>query len=405
MIMLEEIFSRKEAMISRNIIVNIVVIVNTFVWYLYAFNFLNEIIQNRNLTYIETLKCWFPNFIGATFSALIGAYLISKIKRRIPFLYFWMLLGVISSLMPLVISVNISVISLLFGISFGLGMPVCFGYYANSTETEKRAFTGGVILFINGIATVLLAFLLSLSFIAETLVLAAWRTAGLVIFFLLKPKEKDKGKVLPFVKILTQRSFLSYFLPWIMFSLINYLSLPVQFKILGEDAVRYLGYIESVLINCFAIVGGFLLDAIGRKKVVVIGFVILGIGYSILGIYPKNLLSWYLYTIIDGIACGIFYTAFIFTLWGDISNGFLSDKYYALGGIPFFLSNFIRFVLAPYIANAISDHALFSFTAFFMFLAVVPLMFAPETLPEKKLRERELRQYIEKAKKIKEKYV
>jgi hypothetical protein len=31
-------------------------------------------------------------------------------------------------------------------------------------------------------------------------------------------------------------------------------------------------------------------------------------------------------------------------------------------------------------------------------------MYAPETLPEKKLRERELRGYIEKAKKIREKF-
>jgi len=31
-------------------------------------------------------------------------------------------------------------------------------------------------------------------------------------------------------------------------------------------------------------------------------------------------------------------------------------------------------------------------------------MFAPETLPEKKIRERELKKYIEKAKKVKEKY-
>jgi len=37
-------------------------------------------------------------------------------------------------------------------------------------------------------------------------------------------------------------------------------------------------------------------------------------------------------------------------------------------------------------------------------LAVIPLMYAPETLPEKKIRERELKGYIDKAKKVKEKY-
>ena len=405
--MLEEKFFRKGKLISRNTFVSMIIIVNTLVWYHYAFNFLNEIIQNSNLTYIETVTCWLPNFIGATVSALIGASLITKIRRRISFLYFWMFLGVISSTIPLVTLSNIQVISLLFGISFGLGMPVCLGYYADCTDIEKRALISGVILFVNGAGTVLIVIVQSVSIIANTLILAVWRAAGLAIFFSLKPTEKlnDGSKSLSYAEIITQRPFLSYLLPWIMFSLINYLSLPVEFNILGEDFVRFLGIIESVLISCSAIVGGFLSDNIGRKRMVIAGFVMLGIGYAVLGMYPRNLLSWYLFTVIDGAAWGVFYTIFILTLWGDISNGVSSDKYYAIGGIPFFLSNFIRFILTQYIVEAVPDYALFSFMAFFMFLAVIPLMFAPETLPEKKLRERELRQYIEKAKKIKEKYV
>jgi hypothetical protein len=38
-----------------------------------------------------------------------------------------------------------------------------------------------------------------------------------------------------------------------------------------------------------------------------------------------------------------------------------------------------------------------------LFLAVLPLLYAPETLPEKKIRDKELKSYIEKAKKAKEK--
>jgi hypothetical protein len=60
--------------------------------------------------------------------------------------------------------------------------------------------------------------------------------------------------------------------------------------------------------------------------------------------------------------------------------------------------------MAPY-AEVIPLSTAFSLASFFLFLAVVPLMYAPETLPEKTLRERELKSYIEKAKKIKEKYV
>jgi hypothetical protein len=46
----------------------------------------------------------------------------------------------------------------------------------------------------------------------------------------------------------------------------------------------------------------------------------------------------------------------------------------------------------------------FSLASFFLFVAVLPLMYAPETLPEKKIKDRELRDYLEKAKRTKDKY-
>jgi hypothetical protein len=52
----------------------------------------------------------------------------------------------------------------------------------------------------------------------------------------------------------------------------------------------------------------------------------------------------------------------------------------------------------------ISLYAAFSLASFFLFVAVMPLMFAPETLPEKKIELRRLRKFAEDAKKAKEKY-
>jgi hypothetical protein len=74
-----------------------------------------------------------------------------------------------------------------------------------------------------------------------------------------------------------------------------------------------------------------------------------------------------------------------------------------LGGLPYLLAGFLPILIRLY-AGAISPTAAFSFASFFLFLAVIPLMYARETLPEKKIRERELKNYIEKAKKAKEKY-
>lgn len=45
--------------------------------------------------------------------------------------------------------------------------------------------------------------------------------------------------------------------------------------------------------------------------------------------------------------------------------------------------------------------AIFSFTSLFLFLAVLPLAYAPETLPLQMFKDRELKKYLEKAEKIK----
>ncbi|MDH5460109.1 MAG: hypothetical protein OEW71_03630, partial [Candidatus Bathyarchaeota archaeon] len=70
---------------------------------------------------------------------------------------------------------------------------------------------------------------------------------------------------------------------------------------------------------------------------------------------------------------------------------------------PYLLAGFLSILVKPYV-TVIPLGTAFSLASFFLFLAVIPLMYAPETLPEKKIRERELRQYIEKAKKMKEKH-
>jgi hypothetical protein len=60
-------------------------------------------------------------------------------------------------------------------------------------------------------------------------------------------------------------------------------------------------------------------------------------------------------------------------------------------------------VVVPF-AGDIKAVTAFSLASFFLFVAVLPLMYAPETLPEKKIKDRELRDYLEKAKRTKDKY-
>ena len=119
-----------------------------------------------------------------------------------------------------------------------------------------------------------------------------------------------------------------------------------------------------------------------------------------MGLFPYFTPSWYLYTVFDGVAWGILYVIFVITIWGELGHESQSDKYYAIGVMPFFISKFLQLIIGNYLQTDISPYALFSFIAFFLFIAVLPLFYAPETLPEKTMKDRDLKSYLEKAKKI-----
>jgi hypothetical protein len=119
---------------------------------------------------------------------------------------------------------------------------------------------------------------------------------------------------------------------------------------------------------------------------------------------PQEQISRYLYGAIDGVAGGVFLLMFFLVLWGDLSPQGSREKYYAIGTIFYYLAGVIRQISSPYVV-LIPPNAAFSVASFFLFLAVLPLMYAPETLPEKKIRLRQLRGYVEAAKKVREKYL
>jgi len=181
-----------------------------------------------------------------------------------------------------------------------------------------------------------------------------------------------------------------------MFSLVNYLGVPFQPN--PNVSASNLLLIQIGFMGAFAVVGGFFLDSVGRKRVAIAGFAMLGIGTAVRSL-SSDVLSLLFNAVIDGIAWGFLLVLFILTLWSDLSYSSASDKYYALGVLPFFASMLLEFTVGQYVVDHFEASALFSFTAFFLFLAVLPLVYAPETLPEKITQKRQLESYIEKAKK------
>jgi len=399
---------------GRDLFVVTTFVFNAFSWYWIIFYVLSESLRNMSLSYTESLTIWAIHFIAMAVSAFSGAVASNTITNRITFLRIWMLLGLGTSLLPIFLgdltTTNAAILSLLQGISFGLGMPSCMAYFADSTVVKNRGRLGGITYAVIGIGIFLFTVALgTLDVMGQVLASVSWRGFGLALFFLWGPKTRDaesqktkSAHTLSYLSILQERNFLLYIIPWVMFCLVDGFEGPLLENFFGPGLLS-LTIIEFAISGVFALVGGLLSDFLGRKRVVVVGFVALGVGYAALGLAPEFLLSWYFYAVVEGVAGGMFGAVFLMTLWGDLAQTRLKERYYALGGTPYLLSALVGFAVEPYVQH-ISTYAAFSLASLFLFVAVLPLIYATETLPEREIELRQLRKYIEKAREVSEKH-
>ena len=395
---------------KKDLFVVTALVFNAFTWYWIVFYVLDDVIKNLNVSSIELLTVWSFHFTAMAVSAFGGAVISNTMVDRTTFLRVWMVLGIGSSLLPVLLSefniTNTLVLALFYAISFGLGMPSCMAYFADSASVQNRGRLGGIIYAIIGIGVFLFTFTLdALDVRSQALSSVIWRGLGLFLFLLLEPqlRKVEIRKDVTYSSILHERKMFLYLIPWVMFCFIDSFEGPLlenffeNFFGSGFFTLMVIGFAIS---SIFAVIGGFLSDFYGRKRVVVVGFAALGVAYAVLGFAPELPFSWYLYTVMDGVAGGMFGAIFLMTLWGDLAGTLPKERYYALGGTPYLLTYLVGLVVESYVQN-ISAYAAFSLAGFFLFVAVLPLLYAPETLPKKVIEKRLLRKYLEDVKKVK----
>jgi MFS family permease len=349
--------------------------------------------------------------IAAAGAGLSGALLSEKIKR-LHFLYFWMILGIISSFLLIFINsitiAHLSLILIMVGISFGLGMPSSLAHLADNSSIDNRARISSLIVLPSNLSILPLTILfMTPNLVVNAITLTIWRGLGLALFALFRPKEIDysnKKKHVSFASVFRDRPLVLYLIPWVMFCLIDAFENALLSNTLSSDLQTLMLTIEPLIAVLFMFISGLLADRIGRKRIAICGFISIGIGYAIVSLAPAIKEAWYFYFVVDGVAWGIFFTIFLLTLWGDLSQFGAREKYYAVASIPFIIRSAIP-ILFISVISSISDTAAFSLASFFLFIAVLPLMYAPETLPQKKIEQRLLKGYIERAKKISENYL
>ena len=382
-------------------------VINALAWLFTISMMLDNLLISLEVTETQNIIIWTVYYVTLTGSGIIGATLSNKVNR-IKFLGLWIIFGaLISSFPALFINPTVNqmpILAIFLGGSLGIGMPSCLAYFADNTSIEKRGLTSGMIFLFTNLAAIPLFSIVSTNsnIVLSWVILAIWRASGLLVFFL-KPKEKIVSETKTkdsFKVIFSNKSFLLYFVAWFMFMLVDRSEAPMVRFFLNDPTYLML----APIIGSFsAVVAGLLADRVGRKRIVIIGFVTFGIAYAVIGIAPDLPFSRYFFLAIESVSTGMLVATFVLLLWGDLSEFGSREKYYAIGISPFFLTFIIQLFSGTYFME-IPNTSAFSLAAFFLFLAVLPLLYAPETLPEKKMELRRLRKFADDAKKAKEKY-
>jgi MFS family permease len=382
-------------------------LINSLTWFYITWMSIETVLRGLQEATAQVFIVRAVYYITIVGSGILGS-ILSKRLRNQRFFCFWTLLGVLSSLLLIWFDgtsvVNTSLISLFWGFAFGLGMPALLASFADCTDVENRGRTAGIIfLAINLLAPVFAVLVQPFELTMRSLISAAWRGSALLLVFYSKTPTRtvETRKAFSFSSIFQHKAFMLYFVAWLLFCFVDNFETPVLSGFLEAEFYSLMLMVEAVVGSIFGLVGGWLCDLIGRKRVVIYGFVALGLAYAVISIVPTTI-CWYVYFVVDGFSAGMLWVAFFFVLWGDLSQHGGREKYYAIGSIPYFLTPLIQDIIAPF--AMLPTYFAFSLASFFLFVAVLPLMYAPETLPDRKIELRKLRKYVEKAREAKEKH-
>jgi MFS family permease len=138
-----------------------------------------------------------PYFTGLIFSALIGATLLIQKLREKSFLTIWIFFGVVSCLLfyffaPQATSFTLGIVSLILGVSVGLGIPASLSIFTNQIRSEKLGRMAGALFFIIQIFTVLILFSVDTVGLGNKfLAFSIWRVFGLIGIIMLRKNIND----------------------------------------------------------------------------------------------------------------------------------------------------------------------------------------------------------------------
>ncbi len=343
--------------------------------------------------------------LGA-FSALIGSSVSKKMGRR-NLLSLWTIMGVSASLSILVFQGVIFslILSGLLGFSVGFGFPSIAAFLADSTESEERGRVSGLIILITFILTfmgIAIIPLLGTGIIGIVAFCVLLRCSGFIPLIFDKC-ERKLPKIDSWRSVIKNNNFALYLFPWILFNLaaglLDWSSASLS-KSPDIETARNLGVEIGYVFTAFSgVIAGLLADRFGRKQPIVIALVLIGISFALLGFaqIPQTILIYYS---VYGIAWGFLFAIYL-TVPGDVSSTLSKEKFYALGTIvPLTIFTSSSSILNFLEIQGISTGLLSPILSAIIFLSIIPVLRANETLPSSKINARKIKEHLNKVGKL-----
>lgn len=272
---------------------------------------------------------------------------------------------------------------------------------ADYTAVEERGRVSGIIIlgtFIVTFASMAIIGIFGLGTIGIALTFVVVRSSSLLAFVIDKferliPAVKEKTHL----PVTAYREFLFYIFPWIMFSIASSLAWNItpQGTYIAELSTPTI--LRYIFMAVSGLVTGFIADRFGRKRPIIIGLIVLGVAFAMLGVSlsQTNIVwihrLWYVYLALSGVTWGSFFVVFL-AVPGDISKLDLRERFYALVAGVFGVSA----IPIPVFMGILPVNFLSQILSIILFLSIVPVLRAKETLHESKIYERKIREHMEK---------
>jgi MFS family permease len=370
------------------------------------FNFQN-IFQNFSTqsTWVNLGSALFYFF--AAISAFIGVFLSKRISGK-KFLWAWTAFGVlVTGMLPFFKGEVFTLIfGALFGVALGLGFPYSLSLLANCTRIEQRGRVSGILLLETFVLIAIGLFFtdaLNFGLIGTVIILMALRATS---FLGIATDEitsctRPIGQMATVSRVRkkeTNKNFLLYFIPWILFFIVIVLTdhiiwptletNPQINQILTTDPWHYVGTAVS------GVISGFMADRFGRKIPIVIGLSLLGFSLVLIASVVTPV-SVFIHLMAIGIAFGFLMVVYI-AIPGDLAEPNSGEMLYALIVVlPLAIYGGLGALPRIFGASATASALSWILTSL-IFLSIVPIYIAKDTLKEEKIQERQIKEYVKK---------